>query len=129
MNGGPVSWKCKKQTVVACSTQEAEYIALSLTAREAIWYRHVYEETGKSFGKEPVKLYCDNLGSTKMAKNPIYRSKTKHIDIAVHHIRDEVKKKRVEVEHVAGNLNPADILTKPLAKPAHDECMKMMGMM
>ncbi len=84
VNGAAVSWKCRKQTVVALSTQEAEYLALSHAAREAIWFRHIYQETNRPFDDMPIHLYCDNLGATKMSKDPIFRSKTKHIDIAAH---------------------------------------------
>lgn len=125
VNGAAVSWKVRKQTVVATSTQEAEYLALSLTAREGIWYRHIYDETNRSFGKDPIRILSDNLGATMMAKDAVFRSKTKHIDIAAHHIRDKVKKGRVKVDHVPGAENPADILTKALPNQA---CVKMLGM-
>ncbi len=65
VNGAAVSWKCRKQTVVALSTQEAEYLALSHAAREAIWFRHIYEETNRPFNEIPIHLYCDNLGATR----------------------------------------------------------------
>lgn len=63
-----------------------------------------------------------------MTKNPVYLSKTKHIDIHVHYIRDEVKKGNVRLQHVDGKLNPADIFTKPLSAPAHEKCVALLGM-
>lgn len=128
LKGGPIQWKSRKQKVVAKSTAEAEYIAASTCVQELIWFRHFFEEIKRDFGSEPIILNVDNQAALQMTKNPVYLSKTKHIDIQVHHIRDEVKQNRVKLQHVDGTSNPADILTKPLAAPSHEKCVKLLGM-
>lgn len=126
--GGPISWKVKKQAVVALSSAEAEYLAVSLCAKEAIWMRHLFNEINRPYGETPTTIYVDNQAAIKMSQNPVYHSRTKHIDIPVHHIRDEVSKRRIELEYVPGIENPADVFTKPLGYAAHIGCMKRMGM-
>lgn len=126
--GGPISWKVKKQAVVALSSAEAEYLAVSMCAREAIWMRHFFEEIHRGYGSRATKIYVDNQAAIKMSQNPVYHSRTKHIDIPSHHVRDEVKKGHIALEYVPGTDNPADVFTKPLGYAAHIRCMKTMGM-
>lgn len=128
MGGGAVSWKVKRQLVVALSTAEAEYLAASQATREAIWMRHFFEEIGRSHHDQVIEIFTDNMSALKMSQNPILHNRTKHIDIPVHHIRDEVQKGRVVIKHLPGEENPADIFTKPLARDAHFKCMRGMGM-
>lgn len=125
--GGPVAWKSKKQSVVAKSTAEAEYIALSFCASEALWVRNFFSEIKRPFGDSPITIHVDNQSAIDLAKDPVHLSKTKHIDIHVHHVRDEVAKGRILVEHVPGTANPADILTKPL-DPTHKKCVALLRM-
>ena len=86
MNGGPVSWASKRQSVVAQSSCEAEYYALNSAAREAAWIRNFMEEIGRPIDG-PVELAYDNEGSCKLAYNPEYHQRTKHISVAHHYIR------------------------------------------
>ena len=125
--GGPISWKVRRQAVVAKSTAEAEYIAVSQATCEALWLRNLFQELGRPF-PGPVDIYTDNTAAEQMAHNPVRHNRTKHIDIQAHHIRDEVRKRRVEIRHISGNTNPADIFTKPLPKAAHYQCLKALGM-
>lgn len=117
--GAAITWRVKKQDTVANSTAEAEYIAVSNAAKEAKWVRSFFKEIGRDYGSEPVRIFCDNQAAVSMTKNAMYHSRTKHIDIAVHHIRDLVSKNEIIVEHVAGVENPADIFTKPLPTELH----------
>ncbi|KAL5492724.1 hypothetical protein ACEPAI_4171 [Sanghuangporus weigelae] len=126
--GGPIAWKSRKQSVVVKSTAEAEYISVSGCAQEAIWFRHLLEELGMGLGDEPLDIHIDNQAAILMTKNPVYLSKTKHINIPAHHICDEVTKGRICLIHVSGNQNLADILTKPLGSIAHENCLSLLGM-
>ncbi|KAL5526219.1 hypothetical protein ACEPAG_7558 [Sanghuangporus baumii] len=126
--GGPVHWQSKKQTVVAKSTAEAEYIAVSTAAIEAIWLQHFFKEINRSYKDEPVVIHVDNDPAIKIAEEPIYLSKTKHINIQVHHIRDEVAKNRIALRPIASSDNPADIFTKPLDTLSHRRCVALLGM-
>ena len=68
------------------------------------------------------------MAAILMTQNPVYYSKTKHIDLRAHHIRDEVTKGTVHLCHIQGTLNPADILTKPLSPILHKKCVELLGM-
>ncbi|EJC99590.1 uncharacterized protein FOMMEDRAFT_49738, partial [Fomitiporia mediterranea MF3/22] len=81
VNGGPVGWRSKKQTVVAKLTTEAEYISVSACALEAIWLQHFFKEIGQGFCNQPLTIYIDNQAVIELTKDPVYLSKTKHIDI------------------------------------------------
>lgn len=129
MAGAAVIWKVKRQTIVALSTAEAEYIAASFATREAIWFRSFFAEIGRSFANDPLKIFVDNQAAIKMSANPVYLSKTKHIDIAVHHIRDEFKAGRVTFSYVPGTDNVADIFTKPLPPSLHSKCVTALGLL
>jgi hypothetical protein len=81
--GGAITWRSKKQTTVALSSTEAEYVALSETGREACWLRSLYEELGQE-QKLPTLIKGDNNGSIAMAKNPQFHKQSKHINIRWH---------------------------------------------
>ena len=78
-NGGVVSWKSSKQTVIADSTMEAEYIAVSEAAKEAFWYKKFLAELGV-MSSDAISLYCDNNDTIALAKKPRSHQKSKHIE-------------------------------------------------
>lgn len=126
--GAAVMWKVKRQTVVALSTAEAEYIAASYATREATWVRNFFHEIGRSFAAKPLQIFVDNQAAIKMTANPVYQSKTKHIDLAVHHIRDQFKSGNVSFTYTPGSDNIADIFTKPLPPVLHSKCVRALGL-
>lgn len=126
--GAAVIWKVKRQTVVALSTAEAEYIAASYATREAVWVRNFFHEIGRPFSSHPLQIFVDNQAAIKMSANPVYQSKTKHIDLAVHHIRDQFKAGNVSFTYTPGSDNVADIFTKPLPPILHSKCVKALGL-
>ena len=79
MAGGPISWSSKKQSVVALSTSEAEYIALCLATQEAVWIRTLLTEL--LVPVQPVMIMEDNQAAIAIAKNPVAHARTEHIDI------------------------------------------------
>ena len=85
-----VSWCSKRQSSVAKSTTEAEYIALSLAAQGAIWLRRLLFDVGYEIDS-PTTLYEDNLGATELSKNPKFHNRTKHINISYHFIHERVQ--------------------------------------
>lgn len=107
-----ISWRSCLQKVVALSTTEAEYIALSEASREAVWLRGLMQELG--FEQEAVKIYCDSQSAIALAKNDVHHEKTKHVQVKYHFIRDLISLKWVEVLKIATAYNPADIFTKVL---------------
>ena len=85
MSGAPVSWKTKKQTCVALSTAEAEYVALATTTQEITWLRQLLKDLHNE-QTEPTLIHEDNQSTICIAQNPQYQSKAKHINIKYHFI-------------------------------------------
>ncbi|PKU64856.1 Retrovirus-related Pol polyprotein from transposon TNT 1-94 [Dendrobium catenatum] len=108
-----VSWSSRKQNSVALSTAEAEYIALGSCVAQVLWLKQQLIDLGLTIGTIPI--YCDNTSAICISKNPIQHSRTKHIDIRHHFIRDHVSKGEIELIHVSTENQLADIFTKPLA--------------
>jgi reverse transcriptase-like protein len=115
---GAVTWRSKKQTTVALSSTEAEYVSLSEAAREACWLRHLYAELGFP-QSAPTLIKGDNDGSIAMAKNPQFHKRPKHIDIRWHWVRDPVQERHVRIESCQDRDQTADVLTKALPRPKH----------
>ena len=128
LNGGAVSWKSSKQETVADSTTEAEYIAASEAAKEAVWIRKFISELGviKSI-ENPVDLYCDNNGAIAQAKEPRSHQKSKHILRRYHLIREIVNRGDVKICKIGTDANVADPLTKPLSQVKHDMHTRAIG--
>ncbi|WJX73238.1 hypothetical protein P8452_57046 [Trifolium repens] len=107
-----ISCFSKKQNCVALSTAEAEYIAVESSCSQLVWMKQMLKEYDME--QDVITLYCDNLSVIYISKNPVQHSKTKHIDIRHHFIRDLVESKVVTLEHVATEEQIADIFTKAL---------------
>jgi hypothetical protein len=107
-----VSWSSKKQTSVALSTADAEYVAVGQCCAQLLWMRQTLRDFGYNLSKVP--LLRDNESAIRMADNPVEHSRTKHIDIQHHFLRDHHQKGDIEVYHVSTENQLADIFTKPL---------------
>jgi hypothetical protein len=107
-----VSWSSKKQTSVALSTAEAEYVAAGQCCMQLLWMRQTLRDFGYNLSKVP--LLCDNESAIRMAENPVEHCCTKHIDIRHHFLRDHQQKGDIEVFYVSTENQLADIFTKPL---------------
>ncbi|GJS19383.1 hypothetical protein Tco_0448015 [Tanacetum coccineum] len=109
-----VSWSSKKQRSTAISTTEAEYIAMSGCCAQILWMRSQLKDYGFEFNKIP--LYCDNKSAIALCCNNVQHSRSKHIDIRHHFIREQVENRVVELYFVETNYQLADILTKALPR-------------
>jgi hypothetical protein len=107
-----VSWSSKKQTSVALSTAEAEYVAAGQCCAQLLWMRQTLWDFGYNLSKVP--LLCDNESAIRIADNPVEHSCTKHIDIRHHFLRDHQQKGGIEVFYVSTENQLADIFTKLL---------------
>jgi hypothetical protein len=107
-----VSWSSKKQNCVALSTVEAEYVAAGACCAQLFWLRQTPHDFRCLFTKIP--LLCDNESTIKLVNNPISHSRTKHIDIWHHFLRDHKAKGDIKIRHVSTKKQLADIFTKPL---------------
>ena len=107
-----VAWSSKKQNSISLSTAEAEYISAGSCCAQLLWMRQTLKDYGLSLNHIP--LLCDNESAIKIANNPVQHSRTKHIDIRHHFLRDHVCKGDIELKHVRTDDQLADIFTKPL---------------
>jgi hypothetical protein len=107
-----VPWALKKQNSVALSTAEVEYIAAGHCCAQLLWMRKTLRHYGYKLSK--VSLLCDNESAISMADNPVEHSRTKHIDIQYHFLRDNQQKGDIEIAYVNTHNQLADIFTKPL---------------
>jgi hypothetical protein len=107
-----VSWSSKKQTSVALSTVEAKYVAAGQCCAQLLWMRQTLRDIGYNLSKVP--LICDNESAIRLADNPVEHSRTKHIDIRHHFLRDHQQKGDIDIYHISTENQLADIFTKPL---------------
>ncbi|GJT08163.1 retrovirus-related pol polyprotein from transposon TNT 1-94 [Tanacetum coccineum] len=105
-----ISWQCKKQIIVATSTTEAEYVATINCCRQVLWIQNQMLDYGFNFMN--TKIYINNESTICIVKNPVFHSKTKHIEIRHHFIRDAYEKKLIQVLKIHTNDNVANLLTK-----------------
>ena len=101
-------------------------MALTHATKEVIWLKALLEELGYPQGT--TTLFGDNQSSLSIAKNPIHHSRTKHIDIQHHFIRDKVESKEVELIYMSTDEMIGDILTKPLPRVKYEKFVKAMGL-
>ena len=126
LGGTAITWEAKKQRTVALSSTEAEYMALSEAAKEAMYLRRFLEKVGVKL-KQPTVVWNDNQGAQKLARNNVFRSRTKHIDIRHHFIREVLQDAYIRIDYMTSNEMMADVLTKGLAGPKHLENSGKMG--
>ncbi|KAH9782976.1 hypothetical protein KPL71_009140 [Citrus sinensis] len=110
--GATVSWVSKLQTVVALSTTEAEYMAATQACKEAIWIQRLLEELGHK--QEKISVFCDSQSALHIARNPVFHSRTKHIGVQYHFVREVVEDGSVDLQKIHTKENLADVLTKPI---------------
>ena len=126
--GGAISWSSRKQTVVATSTCEAEYIALSEACKEATWLRQVVADVLGHDCDPTITMGCDNAGTISFAHNESINRRNKHVDVKYHYVRDAIKKSIVSLRHCPTSAMPADILTKALGRILFQRFVKHMGL-
>ncbi|GJY07579.1 putative ribonuclease H-like domain-containing protein, partial [Tanacetum coccineum] len=105
-----ISWQCKKQTVVATSTTKAEYVAAASCCGQVLWIQNQLLDYGYNFIN--TMIYIDNNSTICIIENPVQHSKTKHIEIRHHFIRDCNAKKLIQMVKIHTDNNVADLLTK-----------------
>ena len=126
MSGAVISWNSKKQTCVALSTAEAEYIALAKAAQESIWLQRLLGDMGECL-INPITIFEDNQSTIAMTKNPQFHGRAKHIDIKFHFIREQVIAKTVELKYCRSSDMIADMMTKGLCKAQFVKLRSMSG--
>jgi hypothetical protein len=110
-----VFWCSRKQSSVALSTTEVEYIALSVEVREAVWLQKLLTDLF-DHEMDPTTIHCDNQSCVKLYENPMFHDRLKEIEIKYHYIIDMVQRKTIHVQYLPTHEQIANIFTKPLAK-------------
>ncbi|THH19984.1 hypothetical protein EUX98_g8666 [Antrodiella citrinella] len=122
----PISWSSKKQSTVALSSMEAEYLALSHATKESIWLRSLLRELGFPQAN-PSIIFCDNQSAIAFTRDNQFHARSKHIDIRHHFIRETIASKDIDVTYTPSQSNSADLLTKPLNRVAHARALALIG--
>ena len=120
-----VAWMSKKQNSVSLSTAKAEYIAAGSYCSQLLWMKKVLTNYG--IFQNTMVVYCDNSSAIDISKNPVQHSKTKHIEIRYHFIRDLVERKIVCLEYIPIEHQNADIFTKPLDRSKFETLRQVIG--
>ncbi|GKF35603.1 hypothetical protein Tco_0112361 [Tanacetum coccineum] len=121
------SWFSKKQTALAISTTEPEYVSARKACQQALWMKQSLVDYGIKI--DDISIMCDNKGDIDLSKNPVQYSRIKYIDIRHHFLHDNVQKGNISIEKVPSNDNIADILTKPLKHEPFNYLLLGLGMM
>jgi hypothetical protein len=120
-------WSCRKQDIVALSSAEAEYVALTDTCKELIWIRRVAKGFGVAIDG-PMKVYTDSQSAMAMCTNQKFSHRTKHIDTKYYFIKDMVDKGQLNLEYHPTETNIADLMTKLLGSVKMEVLRRLAGM-
>ena len=112
-NGGPVCWSSRRQSCVALSTAEAEYVSLGAATKKAVWLRDLLKELGCEQG-EATPLYEDNRSAIALAENESHSRRTRHIHVKYHYVREAIKENIVRIIYCPSEQMVADMMTKSL---------------
>eukprot|EP00253_Pinus_taeda_P020246 PITA_20246 len=123
--GGSASWMSKKQSIVALSTIEAEYMAATHASKEAVWLQRLCSSMGLVQGA--IRIDCDSQSAILLEKNLVYHSKTKNIDVQYHFVRDMIEEKKMLLVKVDTLKNPTDTWKNPVSSEKFSWCRETMG--
>lgn len=122
----PISWKSKRQTVVARSSAEAEYRAMAMATCEVLWVKQLLKDLDIT-DCAPTPLFCDNRAALAIAANHVYHECVKHVDIDCHFIRDHVASHTIAPSHIASSQQLADLFTKVLPTQQQHHLLSKIG--
>ncbi|RVW22282.1 Retrovirus-related Pol polyprotein from transposon RE1 [Vitis vinifera] len=127
VGGNLVSWKSKKQNVVARSSAEAEFRGMTLGLWEALWLRLLLHDLGY-LSRQPIRLFCDNKAACDIAHNPVQHDRTKHVEVDRFFIKEKLDDKIVELPKIRSENQLADILTKVVSSQVFSKFLDKLGM-
>ena len=121
-----MAWLSKKQTSISLSTAEAEYIVAAACCTQVMWMKKTIQDMKVSID-EPISIKCDNTSAISISKNHVLHSKTKHIPIKYHFLREQVAQKIIKLEYVPTKEQTVNIFTKPLAREPFEYLRERLG--
>lgn len=127
IGGNLVTWRSKKQTVVALSSAEAEFRGMVKGICELLWLCELLRELGYS-STTPMRLFCDNKSAIEIAQNPVQHDRTKHVEVDRHFIKDKLDTKLIQLPFVKSEQQLADILTKAVSHKVFHGSLDKLGM-
>ena len=126
--GGAVLWSTHKQSTVAFSSMESEYMALSDAAREALARKQHFCELQIPSGQKPVTILSDSQSALDICENPARYRQAKHIDVRYHEIRHSIHDFKINVDFIPSEHQPADLFTKALGPTKHQRFCQLIGL-
>ena len=127
LGGNLVTWRSKKQLLVARSRAKAEFKVMAQAIYELLWIKIIITDLGITL-KEPMRLYCDNQAAINIAHNPIHHDRTKHVEIDWHFIKEKLDIGLICTPYVPSSKQLADILTKGLPSSTFYIILNKLGM-
>ncbi|KAG8472511.1 hypothetical protein CXB51_035267 [Gossypium anomalum] len=125
IGGCAISWKATLQTIVALSTTEAEYMAITEACKEAIWLKGLFSELNEDLQINIV--FCDSQSAIFLTKDPMFHERTNNIDDRYHFVRDIIARGDIVVSKISTHENPADMMTKSLPITKFEHCLDLVG--
>ena len=127
VGGNLVTWRSKKQNVIARSSVKAEFRGMTLGICEALWLRLLLMDLGY-LPRQPIRLYCDNKAACDIAHNPVQHDHTKHVEVDRFFIKEKLDEKIVELPKIRSEDQLADILTKSVSSRVYSKFLGKLGM-
>ncbi|CAL5438518.1 unnamed protein product [Camellia sinensis] len=124
---GAISWCSKRQPTVSLSTTEAEYRAAAMAAQESTWLIRLMNDLHQLVDYA-IPLYCDNQSAVRLAENPVFHARTKHMEVHYHFIREKVLEEEIEMRQIKSEDQVADLFTKGLSGSKFESFCHQLGM-
>ena len=123
----PVSWKSTLQSTVALSTTEAEYMAIIEAVKEAIWLHGILKDLGVDH--KHLEVYSDSQSAIHLAKNQVFHTRTKHIDVRYHFVQEILEEEEILLQKIQTKENPVDMLTKVVTRAKFEHCLDLVNIL
>lgn len=127
VEGNIVTWRSKKQKVVAKSSAKAKYRGMAYGVCELLWVKNVLQDLGIDYEK-PMSLHCDNKAAIEIAHNPVQHDRTKHVEVDRHFIKENLDRRVIQFSFVRSKDQLADVLTKAVSRRAFHDAINKLGM-